>query len=156
MTFDDFVMHFTEISVCHLLNTSVFTFSRRWYGSVFYGGWTSGVRGSAADRAGGCVNHRESFLRNPQVLASSISQLGVQNMLKMCQCRQCLQKWTCTDKLPKQYVQVYKICISLIYNRSIVSISSRKARKSSFSCRNQMFEKGVVKEQKTSSSVCIY
>ena len=67
MTFDDFVYHFTEISVCHLLNTAVFSFSRRWFGSSMYGRWTTGGRGSAADRAGGCANNRNSFLRNPQV-----------------------------------------------------------------------------------------
>ena len=66
MTFDDFVTYFTEVSVCHLLNTSLFTFSRRWMGSSVYGHWTTGPRGSSADRAGGCANNVESFLRNPQ------------------------------------------------------------------------------------------
>ena len=66
MTFDDFVTYFTEVSVCHLLNTSLFTFSRRWTGTSVYGRWTTGPRGSSADRAGGCANDVASFLRNPQ------------------------------------------------------------------------------------------
>ena len=53
MTFEDFVVYFTEISICHLLNTSIFTLSRRWYGKSKYGRWTTGVRGSPDDRAGG-------------------------------------------------------------------------------------------------------
>ena len=66
MTFDDFVTFFTEVSVCHLLTTSLFTFSRRWTGDSVYGQWTTGPRGSSADRAGGCANDVDSFLRNPQ------------------------------------------------------------------------------------------
>lgn len=58
---EDFVKYFTDLSVCHLLNTSLFTFSRRWInGAHVYGEWTK-------DRAGGCANHIRSFLQNPQV-----------------------------------------------------------------------------------------
>ena len=67
MTFEDFLAHFTEVSVCYLLNTAVFTLSQRWFGASVRGQWTTGVRGSAADRAGGCANNVDSFLRNPQV-----------------------------------------------------------------------------------------
>jgi len=66
MTFDDFVTHFTEISVCHLLNTSHFTIHQRWSSTSCFGEWTTGTRGSSVDRAGGCANNEDTFLRNPQ------------------------------------------------------------------------------------------
>lgn len=66
MTFDDFVEHFTDLSICFLINTKVFSLSKTWYETTFYGAWTIGIRGHNADRAGGCTNHKETFLRNPQ------------------------------------------------------------------------------------------
>ena len=69
MPFDDFVKYFTEVSMCHLLNTSFFTFSRRWFcPSPIYGEWTVGPRGSSSDRAGGCGNNKSTFYMNPQVI----------------------------------------------------------------------------------------
>ncbi|XP_064113939.1 calpain-5-like isoform X2 [Macrobrachium nipponense] len=66
MTFDDFVEHFTDLSICFLINTKVFSLTKTWHETTFYGAWTIGIRGHNADRAGGCTNHKETFLRNPQ------------------------------------------------------------------------------------------
>ncbi|XP_047474396.1 calpain-5-like isoform X3 [Penaeus chinensis] len=66
MTFDDFVEHFTDLSICFLINTKVFSLSKTWHETVFMDAWTIGIRGHNSDRAGGCPNHKDSFLRNPQ------------------------------------------------------------------------------------------
>lgn len=66
MTFEDFVQHFTDLSICFLINTKFLSFSKTWYESMFFSSWTIGVRGHNTDRAGGCPNHKDTFLRNPQ------------------------------------------------------------------------------------------
>ncbi|XP_045614079.1 calpain-5 isoform X2 [Procambarus clarkii] len=66
MTFEDFVEHFTDLSICFLINTKLLSFSKTWHESVFYDAWTIGVRGHNTDRAGGCPNNKDTFLRNPQ------------------------------------------------------------------------------------------
>ncbi|KAK8746452.1 hypothetical protein OTU49_017024 [Cherax quadricarinatus] len=66
MTFEDFVEHFTDLSICFLINTKLLSFSKTWHETVFYDAWTIGVRGHNTDRAGGCPNNKDTFLRNPQ------------------------------------------------------------------------------------------
>lgn len=66
MTFEDFLEHFTDLSICFLINTKFLSFSKTWQETTFFNSWTIGVRGHNADRAGGCPNHKETFLRNPQ------------------------------------------------------------------------------------------
>ncbi|XP_047739328.1 calpain-5 [Hyalella azteca] len=66
MTFEDFLEHFTDLSICFLINTSVLSLSKTWNESSFHSAWTIGVKGHHSDRSGGCLNHKESFLRNPQ------------------------------------------------------------------------------------------
>ncbi|KAF0291460.1 Calpain-5 [Amphibalanus amphitrite] len=66
MTFDDFVSNFTDVSVCQLINTSFFSFSKTWKEEREFGHWTPGVPGRSLDRAGGCLNNRSTFLNNPQ------------------------------------------------------------------------------------------
>lgn len=70
MAFDDFCQHFSTVSICRLIYTSL-------VGSILSGGaksWSEGVfKGawSRPDKAGGCVNNRESFFSNPQVRLKS-------------------------------------------------------------------------------------
>ncbi|XP_037052376.1 calpain-5-like [Bradysia coprophila] len=59
MHFDDFVAEFTELSICHLINTSFFTWRKTWRETMIKGEW------KRPDLAGGCPNH-DSFLKNPQ------------------------------------------------------------------------------------------
>lgn len=66
MTFEDFLEHFTDLSICFLINTKVLSFSKTWHETSFFDAWTIGVRGHNSDRAGGCPNHKDTFLRNPQ------------------------------------------------------------------------------------------
>lgn len=69
MTFDDFVKHFTDMSICHMPKTSWFSFGKTWREESFHGSWTTGPKGSDTDLAGGCPNNKDSFIRNPQVSA---------------------------------------------------------------------------------------
>ncbi|KAK4310570.1 hypothetical protein Pmani_017872 [Petrolisthes manimaculis] len=66
MTFEDFLENFTDLSICFLINTKVLSFSKTWHETTFFDAWTIGVRGHNSDRAGGCPNHKDTFLRNPQ------------------------------------------------------------------------------------------
>ena len=61
MPFDDFLHQFSELAICRVINTSLFSFSKTWTEKQVTGAW------SASDnRAGGCLNHPETFLNNPQ------------------------------------------------------------------------------------------
>jgi len=60
MPWDDFVTSFTDLSINHLINTSLFSFSRTWGEEVVLGSWAK------PDRAGGCLNYPRTFLNNPQ------------------------------------------------------------------------------------------
>lgn len=62
MEFADFLQFFNELSICRIINTSLFTIRKTWCESVVFGKW------SRPDRAGGCVNNNESFLNNPQYI----------------------------------------------------------------------------------------
>ena len=80
MPFDDFLTHFSELSICRLINTSIFSLSKTWKETQFFGSWKAtsasstenGVEEGASfkldlrSRAGGCLNHPETFLNNPQ------------------------------------------------------------------------------------------
>ena len=72
MPFDDFLTHFSEMSVCRLINTSIFSLSKTWKEIQLFGSWkdTTTSNGSPAKiggaRAGGCLNHPDTFLNNPQ------------------------------------------------------------------------------------------
>ena len=61
MPFDDFLHQFTELAICRLINTSLFSFSKTWTEKQVTGAWNS-----SSKRAGGCLNHPDMFLLNPQ------------------------------------------------------------------------------------------
>lgn len=60
MPFDDFLHQFTQLSICRLLNTSLFSFSKTWKESEYFGHWKEG-------QSGGCLNNKDTFLDNPQL-----------------------------------------------------------------------------------------
>lgn len=62
MEFTDFLRYFNEITICRTINTSLLTIRKTWYESIVFGEWLS------PDRAGGCINYRETFCSNPQYL----------------------------------------------------------------------------------------
>ncbi|XP_059080886.1 calpain-5-like isoform X2 [Tigriopus californicus] len=63
MPFDDFLHQFTDMSICRVINTSVFSFSKTWCEEQLFDSWK---KSDIEDRAGGCLNHPETFLNNPQ------------------------------------------------------------------------------------------
>jgi calpain-5 len=69
MTFEDFCKHFHQTAICRVVNTSFFSINKTWHEGLSHGAWRK------PDRAGGCPNNRETFLKNPQVflLQSSLS-----------------------------------------------------------------------------------
>ena len=62
MPFEDFVFQFTDVSMTHLINTSLFSFSKTWKEFKVISSWNR-----AAGRAGGCINYPDTFLDNPQL-----------------------------------------------------------------------------------------
>ena len=62
MTFEDFCKHFQQTAICRVINTSFFSFKKTWYEGIVHGVWRK------PDRAGGCHNNKDTFLRNPQVM----------------------------------------------------------------------------------------
>jgi hypothetical protein len=59
MTLEDFVSEFTQLTLCHLINHSIFHWKKTWKEVLVLGGWTR------PNHAGGCPTH-ETFLMNPQ------------------------------------------------------------------------------------------
>ncbi|CAJ0951633.1 unnamed protein product, partial [Mesorhabditis belari] len=68
MPWESFTQYFTDISVCQLFNTSVFSLAKSYDEKIFFGHWSSnGARsGAPGDLAGGCLNFPASFCSNPQ------------------------------------------------------------------------------------------
>ena len=67
MPLEDFVSNFTELIICRLFNTNIFTVSRTWREMVIKGNWSVGVKGTSQDRSGGGPTFTDTYLRNPQV-----------------------------------------------------------------------------------------
>ena len=65
MPLDDFLAQFSEMSICRLINTSLFTFAKTWKESQAFGSWLKSEAGKF-NRAGGCLNFPDTFLQNPQ------------------------------------------------------------------------------------------
>ncbi len=64
MPFDDFLSQFSDMSICRVINTSVFTFTKTWHENQQFGAWKTGP--GREDRSGGCPNYPETVLNNPQ------------------------------------------------------------------------------------------
>lgn len=60
MEFCDFLKYFDEVSICRTINTSVLSIRKTWSEGLELGQWTN------PNRAGGCVNYRDTFCSNPQ------------------------------------------------------------------------------------------
>lgn len=70
MSFTDWCKFFTEADVCRLINTSMISVHKTWHEVVHFGSWTKNAE-PLLNRCGGCANHRQTFLQNPQVTAPS-------------------------------------------------------------------------------------
>ena len=67
MTFDDFCRYFVSLAVCQPMNTSSLSRERTWNEILFNGEW------ALPHRVGGCINNRQTFLNNPQVIRTCTS-----------------------------------------------------------------------------------
>ncbi|XP_078786968.1 calpain-5 isoform X3 [Oryzias latipes] len=65
MTFDDFCQYFTDLILCRLINTSYLSIHKTWEEEVIRGLWVH-RQDPLRNRAGGCINHKSTFLQNPQ------------------------------------------------------------------------------------------
>ncbi|XP_035239817.1 calpain-5a isoform X2 [Anguilla anguilla] len=65
MTFEDFCQHFTDLILCRLINTSHLSIHKTWEEVVKQGSWVH-LDDPLKNRAGGCINHKATFLQNPQ------------------------------------------------------------------------------------------
>ncbi|KAM4567199.1 calpain-5-like [Odontesthes bonariensis] len=65
MTFDDFIANFTDLILCRLINTSYLSLHKTWEEAVMRGSWRR-HDDPLLNRAGGCTNHKHTFLQNPQ------------------------------------------------------------------------------------------
>lgn len=65
MPLDDMVA-FNEVMVVHFYTKNAYALRMRWREDSVLGHWTSGVKGTSSDRAGGCPEFQETVLRNPQ------------------------------------------------------------------------------------------
>ena len=63
------LLNFTNIDICHFVNTAFFTIKKSWTEFMQAGEWTLGARGTKKDRAGGS-SENVTFLFNPQVSLS--------------------------------------------------------------------------------------
>uniref|UniRef100_A0A3Q4HSE6 Si:dkey-19b23.13 n=1 Tax=Neolamprologus brichardi TaxID=32507 RepID=A0A3Q4HSE6_NEOBR len=64
MDFEDFCQHFTDVVVCRLVERTLLWPRSRW--REVNGVWK--VELDKRSRCGGCINHRETFLHNPQFM----------------------------------------------------------------------------------------
>ncbi|XP_046876360.1 calpain-5-like [Hypomesus transpacificus] len=65
MLFADWCNFFSETDVCRLINTSLISIDKTWNEVVHLGSWTEHVE-PLKNRCGGCMNHKQTFLQNPQ------------------------------------------------------------------------------------------
>ncbi|CAD5113955.1 DgyrCDS3115 [Dimorphilus gyrociliatus] len=67
MDFDEFLDKFTNVDICHFLNTSFFSAGKSLNETAFKGEWSIGAAGTKKDRSGGNETQK-TFLNNPQYL----------------------------------------------------------------------------------------
>uniref|UniRef100_A0A8C4DZT5 Calpain 5a n=2 Tax=Dicentrarchus labrax TaxID=13489 RepID=A0A8C4DZT5_DICLA len=65
MKFDDFIANFKDLTLCHLINTSYQIIHRTWAEAFMWGSWHR-HGDPLLNQAGGCANHKRTFLQNPQ------------------------------------------------------------------------------------------
>lgn len=66
MNFEDFCHYFTDLILCRLINTSYLSIHKTWEEEVMRGSWVY-RDDPLRNRSGGCINHKATFLQNPQV-----------------------------------------------------------------------------------------
>lgn len=67
MSFTDWCKFFTDADVCRVMNTSLISVHKTWHEYVHFGSWAKNAD-PLLNRCGGCANHKQTFLQNPQYL----------------------------------------------------------------------------------------
>ncbi|XP_034969472.1 calpain-6 [Zootoca vivipara] len=65
MSFEDWCKNFTDVDVCRIVNTSLFSIHKTWEKKMIRGEWKKDPD-PMLNRAGGCLNNKVTFLQNPQ------------------------------------------------------------------------------------------
>ncbi|XP_056140994.1 calpain-5-like [Lampris incognitus] len=65
MSFPDWCKSFTDVDVCRLINTALISIHKTWNEVSHFGSWTQNAD-PFRNRCGGCSNHKQTFLQNPQ------------------------------------------------------------------------------------------
>lgn len=69
MPYEDFLRHFTNLVVCRMPNKALVSLQRTWHENLFLTEWKFDSN-RVYNRAGGCINNKDTFLLNPQVHSS--------------------------------------------------------------------------------------
>lgn len=67
MPYEDFLRHFTNLVVCRMPNKALVSLQRTWHENLFITEWKHDSN-RIHNRAGGCINNKDTFLLNPQFL----------------------------------------------------------------------------------------
>lgn len=67
MSFTDWCQNFTNVDVCRVMNTSALSISKTWNEEMHFGSWAKHSE-PLLNRCGGCANHKQTFLQNPQYI----------------------------------------------------------------------------------------
>ncbi|KAJ0055645.1 hypothetical protein NL108_006531, partial [Boleophthalmus pectinirostris] len=68
MEFEDFCHYFTDVVVCRLVEKASFWARSHWREVSLYGHGVWDEQMDKRSRCGGCINHRDTFLHNPQFM----------------------------------------------------------------------------------------
>ncbi|XP_071484579.1 calpain-5-like [Diadema antillarum] len=69
MPFEEFCSHFTTLVICRMPNQAFFSLHRTWHETLLLSQWKFNSN-AVQNRAGGCINNKDTFLQNPQFLLS--------------------------------------------------------------------------------------
>ena len=84
MSIESFLRHFSEVSICHNVSTSMFNARKSWHETELEGCWTLGAMGNPKARTG---DGNDILLANPQVCASILHRFGDLSPIgRMCLC----------------------------------------------------------------------
>ncbi|CAG5114859.1 unnamed protein product [Candidula unifasciata] len=78
MTFEDYCKYFVQTCICRVVNTSYLSLTKTWHEGLAHGQWKT------PDRAGGCPNNQETFLKNPQYMFDVVDE-GDECMVQLMQ-----------------------------------------------------------------------
>lgn len=116
MSFTDWCKLFTDADVCRVINTSLISIHKTWNEVVHFGSWTRQAE-PLLNRCGGCANHKQTFLQNPQVLIICTDSLLTPNVFMH------MQK--CIFTLFFQFLSQYLFDVTKEVDEVLISLQQR-------------------------------